>query len=184
MTYVLSFGSMPWGKTLASEFYWTYTNRRRPLIPHQPWPCPWVTASAADAEPGSWAASKERKARLEGMCWRDDKWTPRNVTVCFIPAGASYTRMSRSYGADVQCFVYLVHSSKHEKSTERAAWTVLFPVVLFPSSWFIPKGNDTSVIKAGKGVRSTATTVEREPRRRRLAECAVRPHGTGKVRLG
>lgn len=175
---------MPSGRTLASEFNWTYTNRRRPLIPHQPWPCPWVTASAADAEPGSWAASKERKPRLEDMCWRDDKWTPQNVTACCIPAGASCTRMSRSYREDVHCFVYLVHNSKHEKSTEKADWTVLFPAVLFPSSWFVTKGNDTSVIKAGKDMHSTAMTVGREPRRRRLAECAVRPHRTGKAYLG
>lgn len=162
MTCVLSLESVPWGRTLASGFNQTYTNQRRPLIPHQPWPCPWVTVSATDAEPGSQAPSEEREPRLEDTCWGDDRWTPWDVTVCRILAGASCIGVSRSYRADVHCSVCLVNNSKHEKSTEKLIthWILLFPMVLFPSPWFITKSNDTSVMKAVKNAHGAAMTME------------------------
>lgn len=73
LTCILSLVSVPWGRTFASGFNRTHTNQGRPLIPHQPWPCPWVTVSATNAKPGSRAPSEERKPRLEDAGWGDDK---------------------------------------------------------------------------------------------------------------
>lgn len=70
--------------------------------------------------------------------------------------------VSRSYRVDVYCSVYLVNNSKHGKSTEKAdnPLTVLFPMVLFPSPWFITGSNNMSVIKAVKDAHGTAMTME------------------------
>lgn len=89
--------------------------------------------------------------------------------------------MSRSYRADVHCSVYLVNNSKHGKSTEKADNPLNRPVSNgpLPSPWFEAKSNDMSVTKAVKD----ADDYE-EPRRRRLAKCAVRPQRTGETCLG
>lgn len=143
---------VPWinaqGKTLASGFDQTYTNQRRPLIPHQPWPCPWVTASTTDVEPGSRASSEARQPRLEDTCWGDAKWTPWDVTVCLIPAGVSSFAMNQSYTA-IFTALYIFSIIQHVgRALKRLLihWSVLFPVVLLPSPWFITKSNHMSGI--------------------------------------
>lgn len=141
LTCVLSLESVPWGRTFASGFNQTYTNQRRPLIPHQPWPCPWVTASTADVEPGSRASSEEREPRLEDTCWGDDKWTPWEVTVCLIPAGASSVGMIWSYRAifaALYIFAIIQHAGRGLKRLLIHLF-VLFPVVLFSSPLLITK---------------------------------------------
>lgn len=176
LTCVLSLESVPWGRTLASGFNQTYTNQRRPLIPHQPWPCPWVTASTADVEPGSRASSKERESRLEDTCWGDDKWAPWDVTVCLIPAGACSVGMSRSYRAILAalCIFSIIQHVGRALKRLLIHLSVLFAVVLFPSPWFITKVIPCVLYRLWR---------MQDPRRRRLAEYAVRPDRTGEMCL-